>query len=738
MTYKRRQAPGAPIGAFTTAGAGLTSTGSTVDAVGTAGQIVVSADSIGLATTAVTPGTYNSVTVDSFGRATAGSLNTIAGGTGSFTTLSAGATTFSAFSSVAAGDASYTLYGPNSFGRSLRVGNFTDILPASTGQVGVSSAAIHIDASTPTGAINFNYFKGSGVFFGDGNQNNTASITSAGAATFTADTRIAGIVINSTAVPFGATFIYRPVADTLGFGVAGTEKGRFTATGLEVTGTISATGGFTGNSATATQATNLSGGVGGSIPYQSSVNTTVQLANGAAGQVLQSNGGTAAPSWAAAAGPVNWLEAGSIAAPNNVVGAVVWRVVSSLVDSDAAIEPKGTGAFLLQIPDSTAAGGNKRGTYAVDLQRNRATAALVASGNNSVISGGVSNQASGLNSVVAGGNSNAATASTATVSGGQSNANAGIQATIGGGNANIISSGATSGTIAGGSGNSITGTGTQGTVGGGLTNVVSGTNSVVSGGDLNTSSGTRSTVSGGGSNSAASNNSTIAGGSTNTISSTAHLGVISGGTTNTVSAAAQGGVIAGGNANTVSSSATYATVSGGQENTAGAPYATVPGGRGATTRAISGAAAWSGQKAFGAGALGDSQEGKYLLKVQMTGTTATRLSTDQAAASATNQIVLPDNSSFAFAGEMIARNAANGDTALWRIEGGIRRGAGVGSVVFVGTPTVTVIATDAGAVTWSATVTADTTLGCLGVTVAAAAAITVRAVANLRVTELVY
>ena len=52
----------------------------------------------------------------------------------------------------------------------------------------------------------------------------------------------------------------------------------------------------TGNAATATTATNIAGGTGGEIPYQSAANTTVLLAAGAPGQVLQSNGG-AAPTW---------------------------------------------------------------------------------------------------------------------------------------------------------------------------------------------------------------------------------------------------------------------------------------------------------------------------------------------------------------------------------------------------------------------------------------------------------
>jgi Chaperone of endosialidase len=47
-------------------------------------------------------------------------------------------------------------------------------------------------------------------------------------------------------------------------------------------------------------ATNIKGGAGGSIPYQTSVDRTSLLANGTSGQLLQSNGGSAAPSWTSA------------------------------------------------------------------------------------------------------------------------------------------------------------------------------------------------------------------------------------------------------------------------------------------------------------------------------------------------------------------------------------------------------------------------------------------------------
>lgn len=60
-----------------TSGNGLTKTGNQLDVVGTAGRIVANADNIDLATTSVTPGTYNSVTVDAYGRVTGASVTTV-------------------------------------------------------------------------------------------------------------------------------------------------------------------------------------------------------------------------------------------------------------------------------------------------------------------------------------------------------------------------------------------------------------------------------------------------------------------------------------------------------------------------------------------------------------------------------------------------------------------------------------------------------------------------------------
>ncbi len=66
-----------------TAGAGLTKTGNTIDvATANSGRIVVNADSIDLASGIVSTGTYQSVTVDTYGRVTAGTNPTTLAGYG--------------------------------------------------------------------------------------------------------------------------------------------------------------------------------------------------------------------------------------------------------------------------------------------------------------------------------------------------------------------------------------------------------------------------------------------------------------------------------------------------------------------------------------------------------------------------------------------------------------------------------------------------------------------------------
>jgi hypothetical protein len=123
---------------------------------------------------------------------------------------------------------------------------------------------------------------------------------------------------------------------------------------------------------------------------------------------------------------------------------------------------------------------------------------------------------------------------------------------------------------------------------------------------------------------------------------------------------------------------------------------------------------------------------------ETTNATATVLASDANAAASTNQITLPSNSAYYFRGEVIAGVTGGGNTKGWFIEGAIKRGAGVGTTALVGTPTVTSSYADAGASAWAVAVTANTTLGCLTITVTGQAATTIRWVAQVRTTEMTY
>lgn len=90
------------------------------------------------------------------------------------------------------------------------------------------------------------------------------------------------------------------------------------------------------------------------------------------------------------------------ASPNNTVNAVCIGPIGGTTNVDFVLKPKGTGAVLAQVPDSTTTGGNKRGANAVDLQTVRSSATHVASGANSVLLGGSGNTASGTYAVAGG------------------------------------------------------------------------------------------------------------------------------------------------------------------------------------------------------------------------------------------------------------------------------------------------------------------------------------------------
>ena len=189
-------------------------------------------------------------------------------------------------------------------------------------------------------------------------------------------------------------------------------------------------------------------------------------------------------------------------------------IQNTTANSGIALVPNGTGAITASIPDGTAAGGNARGTNAVDLQISRDTAAKVASGSYSFIGSGGRNVASGPYSSIGGGYNNNNSGDNAAIGGGSFNSLTGAFQCIAGGVNNSITSGFSSSSfIGGGEQNRITAGATQ-------------THCVISGGRNNTVSTAYSTVSGGQSNTASNSHATVVGGQSN-VSSGGHS--ISGG-----------------------------------------------------------------------------------------------------------------------------------------------------------------------------------------------------------------
>ena len=138
-------------------------------------------------------------------------------------------------------------------------------------------------------------------------------------------------------------------------------------------------------------------------------------------------------------GLANWIESISTAAPNTIIPVVSFLVTNAATNVDAVLSPKGTGGLSGRVADSTSAGGNKRGIYAVDWQLFRSAATQVASNQYAVISGGAENMATGPIATVGGGNLNSATGATSTVGGGAYNTASATGATVAGGESNTAS-----------------------------------------------------------------------------------------------------------------------------------------------------------------------------------------------------------------------------------------------------------------------------------------------------------
>ena len=135
-------------------------------------------------------------------------------------------------------------------------------------------------------------------------------------------------------------------------------------------------------------------------------------------------------------------------------------------------------------------------------------------------------------------------------------------------------------------------------------------------------------------------------------------------------------------------------------------------------------------------AAGDAQTGVFVLRSDTTDATPESLTTMNTTASTTNQIILPNNSAYAFSGTIVARQQASAGTACaaWKIEGLIRREGSAGTTVLVNSATTVLDNTPA----WGMALSADTTNGGLKIEVTGAAATNIRWVATINTSEVTY
>jgi len=296
-------------------------------------------------------------------------------------------------------------------------------------------------------------------------------------------------------------------------------------------------------------------------------------------------------------------------------------VVHSAQGSDTNIplvlQPKGTGALQAQQTDSTATGGNARGAYATDLQKNRSNANQVADGTACVITGGINNRSSGNYNFVGGGQSNTAIYSNGVIVGGIGNTLVANSAFIGGGVSNTISFGIGTNWSFIGAGDSNNASGVHNIVVGGFTN--SGTASAAVTTQSATMNGTTA-VTLSGSNASIKVGQAIYGTS---IADETYVAAISG-TSLTLSRAASGsststlsfftphGVVVGGGNNQATGS--YSFIGGGGDagtagnrNVASGDWSTVAGGW--ANRATGTASTIAGGGTFGGAAAGNLASG---------------------------------------------------------------------------------------------------------------------------------
>ena len=134
-----------------------------------------------------------------------------------------------------------------------------------------------------------------------------------------------------------------------------------------------------------------------------------------------------------------FTEGRNTASPNNVIPAHSLTPSGAEANIDFVIISKGTGAITRDIPDNATSGGNKRGNYAIDLQKLRTTAFQVASGYQNVLIGTSNSTTSRTSASIYSAASSSVSTDYGTIIGGSNHSlSSGRYCIIGGGQNNTI------------------------------------------------------------------------------------------------------------------------------------------------------------------------------------------------------------------------------------------------------------------------------------------------------------
>ena len=431
-----------------------------------------------------------------------------------------------------------------------------------------------------------------------------------------------------------------------------------------------------------------------------------------------------------------FTEAQSTAAPNATVNVDSLTAVASTADADIAIVPKGNGAFMLDVPDNTAAGGNKRGAGAIDLQVSRAFNTSVASGSNSIVIGydsrasasgavaiGSSARADGINAVAIGPGAQA-TNNECYVLGNGSVASGAFGATaLGRGN---VSSG--DGTLSAGFNNTASG---SRAVALGESNIASQNGSVALGKGSTASGGQATAL---GTLNTASGSASVAAGYGNTG---AGFGSIAIGVSNTTGYDYQFAI---GNGNALSNAGPSGLVQNtfafGTGNTVNANNAVAIGSYGLINGVTS-------RQTFSPSRIatnGDSQKSTFFYRGRTTDATLTTIATDGSnSINAANCMQLANNNAIGFTGTIVGKQSGSTNAAMWKVEGLIVRGASAAATTLV-TSTVTLVSNAPawGTPVLSAYIDAFNGVGALRVQIQGAAATNIQWTGIIETTEVIY